>query len=91
MIVKRSKRLTLTFTRPFSISGISRPLSPGKYELVPDDELTADILAFAAGRLAKYKLPKHVDYLDELPRDDNGKLYKRKLRDPEWAGRDRAI
>ncbi|HLY33820.1 MAG TPA: AMP-dependent synthetase, partial [Jatrophihabitantaceae bacterium] len=59
--------------------------------VVPDDELTADILAFAAGRLAKYKLPKHVDYLDELPRDDNGKLYKRKLRDPEWAGRDRAI
>jgi hypothetical protein len=40
VIVKRSKRLTLTFTRPFSISGISRPLSPGKYELVPDDELT---------------------------------------------------
>jgi long-chain acyl-CoA synthetase len=59
--------------------------------VTPDDELTAEILAFAAERLAKYKLPKHVDYLDELPRDDNGKLYKRKLRDPEWAGRERAI
>ena len=48
-------------------------------------------MGWAAERLAKYKLPKHVDYLDELPRDDNGKLYKRKLRDPEWAGRDKAI
>jgi long-chain acyl-CoA synthetase len=27
----------------------------------------------------------------ELPRDPNGKLYKRRLRDPYWAGRDRAI
>jgi long-chain acyl-CoA synthetase len=59
--------------------------------VVPSDELTAEVLAFAASRLAKYKLPKHVDYLDELPRDDNGKLYKRKLRDPEWAGREKAI
>ena len=42
-------------------------------------------------RLAKYKLPKHVAYLHELPRDDNGKLYKRKLRDPEWAGREKSI
>jgi long-chain acyl-CoA synthetase len=55
------------------------------------DELTAEVLAFAADRLAKFKLPKHVGYLDELPRDDNGKLYKRKLRDPEWAGREKAI
>ena len=27
----------------------------------------------------------------ELPRDDNGKLYKRKLRDASWAGREKAI
>jgi long-chain acyl-CoA synthetase len=48
--------------------------------------LTAEILEFAAGRLAKFKLPRIVAYIDELPRDDNGKLYKRKLRDPDWAG-----
>ena len=53
----------------------------------PTEQLTADINAFAAARLAKYKLPKIVEYIDELPRDDNGKLYKRKLRDPSWAGR----
>jgi long-chain acyl-CoA synthetase len=48
-------------------------------------ELTAELLAYAAGRLAKFKLPRSIDYLDELPRDPNGKLYKRKLRDPYWA------
>ncbi|MFF0493300.1 acyl-CoA synthetase [Nocardia sp. NPDC004068] len=46
-----------------------------------DEELTRELLAFAAARLAKYKLPRSVDYLDELPRDPNGKLYKRKLRE----------
>jgi long-chain acyl-CoA synthetase len=59
--------------------------------VVPSDELTEDIRAFAASRLAKYKLPKTVEYMDELPRDDNGKLYKRKLRDASWAGRAKAI
>ncbi|MBH0781508.1 acyl-CoA synthetase [Nocardia sp. NEAU-351] len=44
-------------------------------------ELTAELLDFASSRLAKYKIPKSVDYLPELPRDPNGKLYKRKLRD----------
>jgi long-chain acyl-CoA synthetase len=59
--------------------------------VVPSDELTADIMQFAAARLANYKLPKTVEYLDELPRDDNGKLYKRKLRDASWAGREKVI
>ncbi|QXV58411.1 acyl-CoA synthetase [Amycolatopsis sp. TNS106] len=52
----------------------------------PSEELTAEILEYAASRLAKFKLPRSVDYLPELPRDPNGKLYKRKLRDPYWAG-----
>ncbi len=54
-------------------------------------ELAEEILAFCAERLAKYKLPRSVDFTDEMPRDPNGKLYKRKLRDPYWAGRERAI
>jgi long-chain acyl-CoA synthetase len=49
--------------------------------------LTAEILAWAANRLARFKTPKTIDYLAELPRDPNGKLYKRKLRDPYWEGR----
>jgi long-chain acyl-CoA synthetase len=57
----------------------------------PGPELTDELLAFLAGRLAKFKLPRTIDYVAELPRDPNGKLYKRRLRDPYWAGRDRAI
>ncbi|MDQ3786530.1 MAG: acyl-CoA synthetase [Actinomycetota bacterium] len=59
--------------------------------VTPGPELTEELLAFAAERLAKFKLPRSVDYADELPRDPNGKLYKRKLRDPYWANRERAI
>jgi len=70
-----------------AIKAVIQP-APG---IVPSDELTEQIRAFAADRLAKYKLPKIVEYMDELPRDDNGKLYKRKLRDQSWAGRERAI
>ncbi|MGH3950939.1 MAG: acyl-CoA synthetase [Pseudonocardiaceae bacterium] len=55
------------------------------------DELTEEILAYARDRLAKFKLPKSIDYVEELPRDPNGKLYKRTLRDPYWDGRERAI
>jgi long-chain acyl-CoA synthetase len=57
----------------------------------PGPELTADLLAFLDGRLARFKLPRSIDYVTELPRDPNGKLYKRRLRDPYWAGRDRSI
>jgi long-chain acyl-CoA synthetase len=57
----------------------------------PGPGLTAEILEFCRDRLAKYKTPRSIDYIDEMPRDPNGKLYKRKLRDPYWEGRDRAI
>jgi long-chain acyl-CoA synthetase len=57
----------------------------------PGPALTADLLAYLDGRLAKFKLPRTVDYVAELPRDPNGKLYKRRLRDPYWSGRDRDI
>jgi long-chain acyl-CoA synthetase len=53
----------------------------------PGEALTEEILEWCGGRLAKMKTPKSIDYLDELPRDPNGKLYKRKLRDPYWEGR----
>jgi long-chain acyl-CoA synthetase len=53
--------------------------------------LAEEILAFSREKLAKFKLPRSVDFIDEMPRDPNGKLYKRKLRDPYWEGRERAI
>ena len=58
--------------------------------VAPGDELSAEILSWAADKLAKYKTPKSIDYIVEMPRDPNGKLYKRKLRDPYWEGRERA-
>jgi long-chain acyl-CoA synthetase len=56
-----------------------------------DEALAEDIMAFCAGRLAKFKTPKSIDFTDEMPRDPNGKLYKRKLRDPYWEGVQRAV
>jgi long-chain acyl-CoA synthetase len=44
-------------------------------------ELAEQILAFARGNLPSYKCPRTVDFVDRLPREDNGKLYKRKLRE----------
>jgi len=57
----------------------------------PSDELTAEILASLDGKLARMKWPKTIDYVAELPRDPSGKLLKRRLREPYWAGRDTAI
>ena len=57
----------------------------------PSPALADDILGWCAGRLAKFKTPKSIDFTAEMPRDPNGKLYKRKLRDPYWEGRERAI
>ena len=54
-------------------------------------ELEQELIAFLQDRIAKYKIPKSVDFVAELPRDPNGKLYKRKLRDPYWEGKERQI
>jgi long-chain acyl-CoA synthetase len=53
--------------------------------------LERDLLEFCRARLAHYKCPRSVDFHPALPRDPNGKLYKRRLRDPYWQGRERAI
>jgi long-chain acyl-CoA synthetase len=57
----------------------------------PNDETTAAIIAYCRDNLARQKHPRSIDYTDEMPRDPNGKLYKRKLRDPYWEGRTRNI
>jgi long-chain acyl-CoA synthetase len=54
-------------------------------------ELAAEILGSLTGRLARMKWPRTVDFVDEMPRDPSGKLLKRRLRDPYWAGHDRVI
>jgi acyl-CoA synthetase (AMP-forming)/AMP-acid ligase II len=54
----------------------------------PGSSLTAEeIAAFARENLAGYKVPRSVDFTGELPRTGSGKVLKRQLRAPFWAGR----
>jgi acyl-CoA synthetase (AMP-forming)/AMP-acid ligase II len=50
-----------------------------------------EVIDFMRENLAHYKCPKSVDFLQQLPRNPTGKLLKRVLREPYWAGRDRAV
>ena len=55
-------------------------------------ELSADdVIAFCRARLAHYQSPASVDFVEVLPRSATGKVLKRALREPYWAGRERAI
>jgi acyl-CoA synthetase (AMP-forming)/AMP-acid ligase II len=51
----------------------------------------AGIIAFAREKLAGYKVPKSVRFIDEVPKSPVGKLLRRAVRDPFWAGRERRI
>ncbi|MGK5628862.1 acyl-CoA synthetase [Streptomyces sp. URMC 123] len=51
----------------------------------PGPALADALLAHCASRLAGYKRPRSVDFIATMPRDPNGKLYKRRLREPYWA------
>jgi long-chain acyl-CoA synthetase len=57
----------------------------------PGPDTVEELRRFCAEKLAKLKIPRSFDFTDALPRDPSGKLYKRKLRDPYWEGRSRAI
>jgi fatty-acyl-CoA synthase len=54
-------------------------------------DLVNELLAYCRGELATYKCPRSIDFVDELPRDPNGKLYKRLLRERYWAGHDSLV
>jgi long-chain acyl-CoA synthetase len=49
--------------------------------IAPTPALAEELLAFCRDHLAAYKCPRTVDFIDALPRQDNGKIYKRLLRD----------
>jgi long-chain acyl-CoA synthetase len=49
------------------------------------------VLAYLRPHVAAYKLPRRIEYHEALPREDSGKIFKRKLRDPYWEGRPLAI
>ena len=64
-------------------------------QLIPGVEATdaaaLRLLAYAGERLARYKVPRSIDFVDELPRLLTGKLYKRKLRERYWEGHESRI
>ena len=54
--------------------------------VTPGPELAQELMAFCAEHLSRQKCPRSVDFSVQLPRLPTGKLYKRLLRDPYWAG-----
>jgi long-chain acyl-CoA synthetase len=56
-----------------------------------DDALTDELMVHCREHLAGYKTPRSVDYVDEMPRHETGKLYKRLLKEPYWEGTGRSI
>ena len=58
----------------------------------PGADLTAgELITWARDRIAGYKLPKSVDFIEALPRNPTGKILKRELRLPYWGDRVRQV
>jgi long-chain acyl-CoA synthetase len=60
--------------------------------VAPGAEVTADeLIEFARSRIAHYKSPRSVDFVDALPRNPSGKILKRELRELYWGDVGRRI
>ncbi len=57
----------------------------------PSEALRSEILAYALASLAKFKIPRGLDFVDDLPRSAAGKVLRNRVREPYWAGRTRQI
>ncbi len=55
--------------------------------VTPGPDLAAELIKYCRSRLAGYKCPRTIEFDPELPRDPNGKLYKRRIRERYWQGR----
>jgi long-chain acyl-CoA synthetase len=49
------------------------------------------VQGFLRERIAGFKVPRVIEFRADLPREDSGKIFKRKLREPYWAGMQRSI
>jgi acyl-CoA synthetase (AMP-forming)/AMP-acid ligase II len=59
---------------------------------VPGREVSEEeLIDFCRERIASYKKPKRVEFVDELPKNNYGKILKRELRDRYWKGRERKV
>ncbi|OBJ00536.1 acyl-CoA synthetase [Mycobacterium sp. 1465703.0] len=59
--------------------------------VAPGPELEAELIEYCRAHLAGYKCPRSVEFDRQLPRDPNGKLYKKHIRDRYWQGRESRI
>lgn len=50
-----------------------------------------EIMSFCQGKLGGFERPRSVDFVDTLPRTPSGKVLKRELREPYWAGQSRRV
>jgi acyl-CoA synthetase (AMP-forming)/AMP-acid ligase II len=70
-----------------AVKAVVQPTDPA----AAGDDLAAELLAHCRSELATYKCPRSIDFVDELPRDPNGKLYKRLLRERYWEGHESRV
>jgi long-chain acyl-CoA synthetase len=59
--------------------------------IAPNAELAAELTAFARERLAAFKAPRSVDFVEAIPRSEAGKVLRAQMRAPYWAGRTKQI
>jgi acyl-CoA synthetase (AMP-forming)/AMP-acid ligase II len=64
------------------VKAVVQPIDPS----TNGPDLEQELLDYCRSRLAPYKCPRSIDFDAALPRDENGKLYKRRLRDRYWEG-----
>jgi len=57
----------------------------------PGPELERELIDYTRAQIAHYKCPRSVDFVEELPRTETGKLQKKKLRARYWDGREAQI
>jgi long-chain acyl-CoA synthetase len=69
------------------VKAVVQPVDPA----AAGAELEAQLLEHCRAELATYKCPRTIDFVDELPRDPNGKLYKRLLRERYWEGHESRV
>ena len=60
--------------------------------LSQDSNLSSeDIISFTKSKIASYKCPKSIEFIEMLPRNPSGKVLRRELRAPYWEGQDRGV
>ncbi len=88
--------ITMPGVRDVAVFGIPDEEFGEALAAVIEPEEGADIdrdavRAFVRQRLAGFKVPRIVEFEQSLPREDSGKIFKRKLREPYWVGTGRSI